>query len=286
MADTAKSGGHLLTDEELHRVQSIFLEMAKEVDEVCRRHHICMMLSGGSVIGAVRHKGFIPWDDDLDINIPRKDYNRFLRIFEKELGGRYRLYAPNYHQTAIYRIAKIENPAVRLTDKLGNEHGLMMDLLPMENIPENPLMRYFIGFRASLLMWIAIRVYEYECRGKNDEKQSAIGKLAGRIFSFRPGWKWFDLADTAVQYKKETSLIGIPAGRGHYFGEIYKKKDMLPVIYVPFEDTRLPIPCNADAYLSHLYGDYMTIPEESRRERHKVTKIEFRDEAEIRKEQK
>ena len=88
MADTAKSGGHLLTDEELHRVQSIFLEMAKEVDEVCRRHHICMMLSGGSVIGAVRHKGFIPWDDDLDINIPRKDYNRFLRIFDRcaELG--------------------------------------------------------------------------------------------------------------------------------------------------------------------------------------------------------
>ena len=188
MADTAKSGGHLLTDEELHRVQSIFLEMAKEVDEVCRRHHICMMLSGGSVIGAVRHKGFIPWDDDLDINIPRKDYNRFLRIFEKELGGRYRLYAPNYHQTAIYRIAKIENPAVRLTDKLGNEHGLMMDLLPMENIPENPLMRYFIGFRASLLMWIAIRVYEYECRGKNEGKMTK---------SSRPSGSWPDVSSAS-----------------------------------------------------------------------------------------
>ena len=62
MADTAKSGGHLLTDEELHRVQSIFLEMAKEVDEVCRRHHICMMLSGGSVIPA---EGLQPLPADL-----------------------------------------------------------------------------------------------------------------------------------------------------------------------------------------------------------------------------
>ena len=275
MADTVKSGGRLLTDEELKKLQKIFLEMAEEVDEVCRKNNIVMMLSGGSVLGAVRHHGFIPWDDDLDINIPRKDFEKFKKVFRKELGEKYKLYAPNYHHTAIYRIGKIENPDVSLIDKFGNRHGLMLDIFPIENVPESAVLQYIIGIRSSALMWVGIRVFEYECRNNKNYHISAGKRILGKIFSFRPSWKWFDLADYAVRYPKETSLVGIPAGRGHYFKEIYRRADMLPVEYVDFEDTKMPVPNNADAYLLKLYGDYMVIPEESKRERHKIWDLQF-----------
>ena len=86
----------VLTEEELARLKAVIFEAFEDFDRVARKHHIFYTLSGGSVLGSVRHKGFIPWDDDMDLMMPRKDFNAFKAVFDSELGDRYTLCAPAY----------------------------------------------------------------------------------------------------------------------------------------------------------------------------------------------
>ena len=76
---------HKLTDKELKKLQKIELDILIEFDKICKKNNLRYVLVGGTLIGAIRHKGFIPWDDDIDVSMPRKDYNKFIKIQEKEL---------------------------------------------------------------------------------------------------------------------------------------------------------------------------------------------------------
>lgn len=84
-----------LSDEDVKALQGVFLEMLKDLDRVCAEHHITYMAAGGTALGAVRHEGFIPWDDDVDILMPRKDLDRFVEIFDGAMGEKYGLTSPN-----------------------------------------------------------------------------------------------------------------------------------------------------------------------------------------------
>ena len=102
--------------------------------------------------------------------------------------------------------------------------------------------------------------------------------MAGKLLSFRKSQKYFDKVDLVNQYKNEkTKLVGLPSGRYHYFGEIYPREAMMEAMWVPFENTTLPIPKGYDIYLKTLYRDYMTIPPEEKREHHYIRAIHFED---------
>ena len=96
-----------VTEEQRTALQALLLDMYKEIFEVCSRHNITPFLVGGSAIGAVRHKGFIPWDDDLDIGMTRDDYKCFEIVFDGELGDKYILNAPNRSKKVKTRFPKI-----------------------------------------------------------------------------------------------------------------------------------------------------------------------------------
>ena len=106
--EAANSGSvRPLTDEERKALKQTLLNTAKEIDGVCRKHGIKMFLVGGSLLGAVRHGGFIPWDDDIDFGMTRNDYQKFIEIFDTELGDRYFLRASTAYceQVGVYRQA-------------------------------------------------------------------------------------------------------------------------------------------------------------------------------------
>ena len=86
---------YVLTEDERHKLQAHLRKMYKEVERVCDRHGLTIMLADGSLLGAVRHSGFIPWDDDIDLNMPRKDYEEFINNYASELPSNYVVYAPN-----------------------------------------------------------------------------------------------------------------------------------------------------------------------------------------------
>jgi lipopolysaccharide cholinephosphotransferase len=84
---------HELTEEERIRLQAHLRKMYKDVEAVCLRHGLTVMLADGSVLGAIRHGGFIPWDDDIDLNMPRRDYEEFINTYASELPDHYKVFA-------------------------------------------------------------------------------------------------------------------------------------------------------------------------------------------------
>ena len=142
-----------LTPEELRAVQLIELELLKETDRICRKYNIHYSIVGGTMLGAVRHQGFIPWDDDVDVGFLRPDYEKFREYLEKELDHE-RFYFQDHRNTPGYRwgygkLRRRNTEYVRLgQDHLPYGQGVFIDLFPYDSVPNRRLSRLF--FRLSV----------------------------------------------------------------------------------------------------------------------------------------
>lgn len=278
-----------ISDDELSTLKKVLLNAYKDIHNICSENDVNVMLIGGSLLGAIRHKGFIPWDDDLDLAISRKDFEKMKTFFDEKAKGKYKLVSPNYKGQSINRFpqvlicdTKVVTPATAC-ESFPNE--IKIDLFIIENVPENKIHRCLKGIVCNFLMYIASLVQSYECNNPLVEgfmSQTQDGKeyykrrlRMGKIFSFMKSSKWFDLVDWCVRYGKETSLSGLPTGRKHYFGEIVPTEVLFPVVTGSFEGFASNIPNGFDAYLKNLYGDYMQIPPVEKREKHFICNICF-----------
>lgn len=271
-------------DNTRHKLQENILLMYKDLKEVCDKYSITPYLVGGSAIGSIRHKGFIPWDDDLDVAMSRTDYDKFVSIFEKEFGDRYILNAPNYSKNAKTRFAKVFKRGTvfrEIFERDGAEPtGLFLDIFIIENVPKNRLVRFFKGTRCNILQFISSQVYIYE--NDNEVSREVLSRagtyklkmLIGKIFSWRSSSKWFDIVDNASRYK-HTGKCGIVTGRHHYFGEIFDEKVFFPARYEQFCDIKAPVFNELETYLTYLHGNYMELPPVEKRERHFVKELDF-----------
>ena len=263
------------------KIQHDLLEMFLDVYEVCQRYSIIPYLSGGTALGAVRHQGFIPWDDDMDICMKRADYLKFQQIFEKEFGDRYHLNAPNYKGHAKTRFPKIMKKGTVfreiVDDKDENECCLFLDIFIIENVPDTKWIRNIKGTLCNLLEFIAGQVCFYESRNEKVKKLYLRGGkgnyyiryLIGMLFSFRHGYQWNNTVDRWIRWNHDdTKYCAFPTGRKHYFGEILLKEKLFPMKGVSFEGHKLPVFNGVEYYLQNLYGDYMQVPPVEKRERH------------------
>ncbi|HEM6332915.1 TPA: LicD family protein [Streptococcus suis] len=273
---------HELTDEELKALQGLFLEILKDLDSVCEKHNICYMAAGGTALGAIRHKGFIPWDDDIDIIMPREDLDRFIAIFDAELGDRYEMTAPNSKYqlesmiSAIYR--KNTYKASFGAYNTPFPKGVHLDIFAIDAVPTNPILRRIKGTVALGLQYLGVSAIFYKFRNEEKKKffyQSTVGRInynlrctAGFLTSFMPYEFLGNLFDKFVRSKKDTGLWAVPTDIGHYFGHIMPKEVYYPPVKAQFEDMMINIPHDVDAYLKNQYGDYMVIPPEADREKH------------------
>ena len=270
-----------LTDQESRNLKDTLLHITEDINNVCKKYNLKLFLVGGSLLGAVRHSGFIPWDDDVDFGLIREDYLKFITIFDKELGENYYLRCPNSKYPNGNRFMQIFKKGTLLETAEGNTplqpRCISIDIFPYDYAPDNKIVRVIKGLYCNLVMFIAASVCNYYF--KNEEYRRLISstfegkvlnnieKIIGYCFSWKRPEKWFDLVDKAVQGTKKTDFITSAMGRKHYLG-------FFPLQKILFEGLELYSPQDADGYLKHNYGkDYMILPPEHLRESHFIKDI-------------
>ena len=274
-----------LSEEESAALKNDLLSMFIGFSSICERYDLTYLLGGGSCLGAIRHQGFIPWDDDLDIMMPRPDYEQFIELCNNGiLGEKYTAESPQRDTDCMTPYLKIFHNGT-LNVELINEStpfhkGVFLDIFPIDNVSANPLRRFLHGIISDILQFISTCVLyaQYPSQKYLEFMNSSsssyarykmrlfIGKLFG-IIPHRRWLYWFDKYNASV---KHSGLMTIPTGRKHYAGEIQRQDVFFPTRYALFEGIRVHIPNDSDHYLKSLYGDYMTIPPIEKRERHLV----------------
>lgn len=283
---------HEITDDELEALHKCFLEMMRDFIKVCDENGLCYMAAGGTALGAVRHKGFVPWDDDVDFIMPREDLNRLLKIFDETMGDKYEITSPNSKYqlesmiTAIYKKNTVKDSFVNYNAPFPK--GVHFDIFAIDSVPVNPIIRRIKGITALILQYIAVSTLFYTYRNKVKKEffyQTSAGKFnynlrctVGFLFSFRRYEKWGNLFDSFVRSDKDTGLWAVPTDVGHYFGHIMPKSVYYPPVKGEFEDIEINLPHDTDAYLKNQYGDYMKIPPVEDREKHYSVGFELNSE--------
>ncbi len=264
-----------LTDEQIAKLKQIELEILKTFISICEKNHIKYFLLGGSCLGAVRHKGFIPWDDDIDVGLFREDYEKFLKVAQAELPEKYFLQNRDTDEKYILNFAKIRNSETTFIEKsLSNfdiNHGLYMDIFPLDGVPEGKIKEKIFESKMKFLT-----AFVGKCFVDANENVSLATRVIRRIPFLKVETAVKKLAEMHQRYNAETSVK-----IANYCGA-WGAKEIVPKEYFgdgvigEFEGLPVRIPQDYDKYLESLYGDYMTPPPpEKRVGHHYVSRIDL-----------
>lgn len=279
----------ILDESSLRDYQAELLKITKDVVAVFEKFNLEYSLSGGSILGAIRHKGFIPWDDDVDLNITRSSYNKLLQIFDEQLGDKYYIQTPlKYPQLGLMvtQIRKKGTVARRKYDWNIDECGISIDIYILENVFDNPIARFI---QKSMSMFCSFAISSIRFCNNRDLPQEIIalegrqinyslGKsVAGRILGVIPLKQWILWCDfwNSACHNEESRLVAIPTGRKHFSKEVYERSKMAKFRKAPFETLELNVPVWAEGYLEMFYGDYMKMPPVEKREKHLFLELRF-----------
>lgn len=254
------------TKENIRKLQLVELEILKEFVRVCDEHGINYIIDAGTLLGAVRHGGFIPWDDDIDIRMLRADYDRFCEICQTELRDDYFLQTyktdPGY-RWAYARILKKGTVYKRINHgELKSKTGIFIDIFPNDNLPESN----FAYKRCTCISWLCRKML-----------YSELGKLHAKTFLNRFGFMFLDIFPKRCAYTLLEGLINkyrnIETSKVRCFGwgsqeETlgFQKEWLVNTCDIRFEDITVKAPIKTHEFLVHSFGeDYLTPPPEDKR---------------------
>ena len=286
--DPEKAGLHIIDDAELLEIQNTLLGMLHDLIRVFDAHQIGWSMSGGGILGAVRHQGFIPWDDDIDIFMTRANFEAFRKIFDETLGRDYRLRIPG-DEGYILHYPTVEKRGTRVlqVQSTGEEQGLFIDIFLLENAPDNKILCRLHGIRSTIYLGVDSFVRTKRCRknllkyGKSSPelvKAVNLRCILSTLFGFRKMEKWMYLSDKCFSSEKnpKTKYVVCPSGACHYFGEIYLREQMEQTKTVDYSGIQVKIPQDPHYYLNIRYGsNYMQVPSEENRERHAYVEVKL-----------
>jgi len=264
----------------LRRVQLEQLEILKEIDRVCTEHNIMYFLDSGTLIGAVRHKGFIPWDDDIDIGMLREEYEKFSAIAKESLGSDYIWQTWRNDSSYALPFGKVRRKNTVFIEEKGaseGECGFYVDVFPFDNAPSDNVQRKRLVKKRVFLARSLLMKHNYSpwiINGKTDVKKRIgyfLYQICSLFYSHKRIVKKYEMIVSAVPNSDEV-YENIGKTNTHY----YKKEWFSSVKKTKFEDGMFSIPSGTHERLTEEYGNYMKLPPEDKREnRHSVIKIKF-----------
>ena len=279
---------HQMTNEERTRLQQHLLGMYKEIEAVCVKNNLTVMLAYGSVLGAIRHKGFIPWDDDLDLFMPRRDYELFINEYADELPGHLKVYAPNCKNGTFGRFAKVIDTKTKfipagVKDTGSPKQGIFVDIFPLDSIKNRPVCNKISRFIGMMLMYIGGSVGRYKSdntlfrRLMNHSTASKINfwmrQIIGFMFSFLSPQKWTDIVDRFCANDNQTGYVSDLLG--DYTWCPIPVNEFFPPIREEFEGCSVFLPHQPIKHLERYYGNWQHIPPEEDRWLHFIRYIRF-----------
>ena len=272
----------------MNDLQKAEFNILKYFDQFTKKHNLDYFLYAGTLLGSIRHKGFIPWDDDIDVGMKRDEFEKFESLF---LNSNYKEDGYIYQSRKVYPfqalpISKIRSKEIEMIERMpktqkGN-YGPWIDIFPFDNIPDDPKLRIDqynkVNFYNNLIKKLLLIQVEPNDRGIKKTVKRIVQRMNEKLhplyffmpYLFKKRHEYMTMyndidtthaADLSYMYYKDF---------GEYSKTFFTNKDIVNLTVGEFENEEFNIPVNYDIMLKMLYDDYMVLPEESERKIHKI----------------
>jgi len=278
-----------LSSETIHAVQCVILDIYKEFKILCEKHNLRYFAIGGTCIGAIRHSGFIPWDDDMDVAMPFEDYVKLLHSLRSELNPQYELLEPYSTKHYIYNFIKIHKKDTAYIENSVRKYkecytGIWLDIMPIYGMPRGKKQQKIASNFCDLMNYLN-RMLRYERVDLRSLKQKIVAgltmlhRVSGnynfylRKLERQLGVLSFNNSDKIIFGWRDKPR----KNRKHYtYQNVFEFIDFSDYEEINFEDTKMRVPVNYDRYLKMDFGNYMKLPPlEKRRIGHNLLIIDL-----------
>lgn len=272
---------------EIKDVQRVELEILAKFDSICREQGLTYFLDSGTALGAMRHQGFIPWDDDIDVGMPREDYDRFMEIGQELLGEEFFLQNRESDPNSPFSFAKIRKEGTTFVEwnkrNIAMHHGIFIDIFPFDVLPEeeegrDAYMEHCLSLNAKLIR----RMIPDRAAIPEKNWKWRLGALARRLQYYAaqlvPAKKIDDAIAEAFPRYRDRGFAGHDCTSHSYATKIvFPSEIFFPPCEMEFEGHTFFAPADCDRYLTLLYGDYMQLPPVEQRYGHRPIAVSARE---------
>lgn len=263
----------------LAKMHQVHLSLADELRRICEKYDIKYFMLAGTLLGAIRHKGFIPWDDDMDFGMFRPDFEKFLKVADHELNKeKYYLQTDRKEKYYTFNFVKIRLNGTKVLEDFSSHvdvnQGIYIDIFPLDSISDNrleALIQYDFFWYYRNLLWV-------KCGYGSKQRESKISFKIARILSHFYSIGTLKKCKNKIITKymgKQTKKVVTSDGNYGLKKETIDADLMNEIIMYKFEDREYPGFRDYDRYLSYFYGDYMKLPPIEKRNHHGRLEIDF-----------
>lgn len=258
---------------ELNEIKQIELSLLIEFDAFCKRHNLYYVLCGGTLLGAIRHKGFIPWDDDIDVLMPRPDYERLMSM-EKNMANEVPQYMKMFfwkNGTSNYPFIKWVDSRTQISEQYYDDNTsahIWIDIFPIDGNPDDEISLQKLYQKSIRMRKLLLLKYARAGEGKTKLKKVAkiFVKPLVRMLNTSKMCQILDAQASTYDFGSSRYIGGVLWGYGPQ--ERIEKEEFMKPVQVEFEGHEFNAPSNYDAYLRGLYKDYMKLPPKEKRVTH------------------
>lgn len=269
---TPETKCEFLISEKRKKIWKIQIELIQALDSICKKYHLRYFASNGTLLGVIRHRGFVPWDDDVDIVMPRPDYQKLIEVAERELAAPLLLHTPMndpvYYRNYI-RLRNCNTTAIPLKDlNRRSRNGIFIDIFPIDGCPENIFIRKWQFFSTAIYSAMANTYIYYPNFEKYRWMRKAaycVANIYCKVFSYPGLIRRLETIRSRTEYDDAQIVYIITHGaRYMVFPRLYFEN----VEWMDFEYIKLPVPNAYDEILKCHYGNYMELPPMEERGKH------------------